>query len=38
MTVGELRDRMGMDEMVMWSRYHALRHQRRELADKHGSG
>jgi hypothetical protein len=41
MTVGELRERMGMAEMLQWSRWHALRVQREQLEQaqaeaKHG--
>jgi hypothetical protein len=32
MTVGEMRERMGQDEFLMWSRYYARKGQREELA------
>lgn len=38
MTVGELRDRMGHAEMLMWSRYHTLRVQQEQLAQQQALG
>jgi hypothetical protein len=34
MTVAELRERMSQDEFTMWTRYHAVVAQTRELQQK----